>query len=89
MAEAEHLPDCPTLTAKKPYWPRWAPIDEEGNWCARSGKPFVALGWLGPEPEWVPPTCGGCVSTEDRALFARLAAEVDGYLDAKQGALFP
>lgn len=31
-------------------------------------------------PAYTPPTCDGCVPENDRALFARLAAEVDEYL---------
>lgn len=90
MSKAEHLDDCPSITARKPYWPVWAPIDEDGNWCGRSGKPSVALGWLGPEPKWEPPTCDGCIPQSDRALFARLAGEVDDYLTEKaEPALFP
>lgn len=23
MANAEHKPDCPSLTARNPYWPAW------------------------------------------------------------------
>jgi hypothetical protein len=30
---------------------------------------------------WSPPPCPGCVTPADRALWARLAAEVDAYLD--------
>lgn len=33
--------------------------------------------WLDIKPN---PKCPGCVSDADRALFARLAAEVDAYL---------
>jgi hypothetical protein len=80
MSTAEHLPECPSVTAREPWWPIWAPVDEDGNWCDRSGKPFQALGWLGPKPKWEPPKCDGCVSPSDRALFARLADEIDAYL---------
>lgn len=33
------------------------------------------------------PMCGGCVSDDERALWARLAAEVDEYLTDDQEAL--
>lgn len=70
MATAEHKPECPSLPANIPYWPAWHSIfDEAGN--------VTALGWNGPPPP--PPTCDGCNSDADRALFARLAAEVDEY----------
>lgn len=36
---------------------------------------------------WKPPHCDGCNSEKDRALFARLADEVDEY-ESLQGALF-
>lgn len=81
MSAAQHLDECPSLTARKPYWPRWADIDEDGNWCGQTGKPAVGLGWLGPEPPWEPPRCDGCISDDERALFALLAGEVDDYLD--------
>lgn len=88
MAEAEHKPDCPRVTAVKPYWPPggWAPIDADGNWHRGVG-PIGGLGWLGPEPEWSPPPCDGCVSDGDRALWTRLADEVDDY-EAGQFSLF-
>ena len=88
MATAEHKPECPSLTAVEPYWPPggWAPIDAEGNWCTGPGIP-TGLGWLGPKPEWSPPSCPGCNPPADRALFARLADEVDAHL-APQPDLF-
>ena len=82
MSEAEHLPDCPSITARGPFWSAWTPR------YGPDGIPQSLL-WRGPKPKWEPPKCDGCVSAEDRALFARLADEVGGYLDAKQGALFP
>lgn len=88
MAEAEHKPDCPHVTAAEPYWPPggWAPVDHDGNWD-NSGGPIVALGWLGPKPEWSPPACDGCIGADDRALWKRLADEVDDY-EGQQMALF-
>ena len=68
MAKAEHKPDCPALTAKKPYWQAWALTD--------GGRAMV---WRGPEPPWEPPTCDGCNPESDRALFAQMAAEVERY----------
>jgi hypothetical protein len=37
--------------------------------------PHPALGWIHPDP-----ACPGCVTDADRALWARLADEVDAYL---------
>lgn len=73
MAEAEHKPECPTRTVVKPYWPPggWVPADGEN--------PMNGLAWIGPEPHWEPPKCDGCNSEADRALFARLAVEIDEY----------
>lgn len=72
MADAEHKPECPSLPANIPYWPAWHGIyDDAGD--------IEALGWNGPPPS--APTCAGCNSDTDRALFARMAAEVDQHLD--------
>ena len=81
-------PECPSLTAVEPYWPPggWAPIDAEGNWCTGPGIP-TGLGWLGPKPEWSPPSCPGCNPPADRALFAILADEIEEHL-APQPDLF-
>ena len=68
MAEAEHKPDCPSLTAKKPYWDPWAPTSDGRG-----------LYWRGPEPPWEPPKCDGCNPQTDRDLFAQMAAEVARY----------
>lgn len=81
MAEAEHKPDCPSLTAKEPFWSAWA-IEMEDGAPAR-------MRWRGPRPKWEPPTCDGCNSQGDRDLFSRLASEVESYVEAKQEALFP
>lgn len=80
MAEAEHKPDCPHVTAVEPYWPPggWAPIDADGNWDV-GGTGIHGLGWLGPKPEWSPPPCDGCITDADRAQWRRLANEVDDY----------
>ena len=68
MAVADHKPDCPSLTAKKPYWPAWT-IAADG----------MSMRWNGPEPKWEPPPCDGCNPEKDRALFAQMAAEVERY----------
>ena len=68
MAKAEHKPDCPTLTAKRPHWQAWA--------LTPDGRGMV---WRGPAPYWEPPTCDGCNPESDRALFAQMAAEVERY----------
>lgn len=80
MAEAEHKPECPSLTAVEPYWPPggWVPIDKDGNWDF-GGNGMHGLGWLGPKPKWEPPKCDGCNPESDRALFRRLAEEADEY----------
>lgn len=81
MATAEHVPECPSLTAREPYWP-------PGGWVLTDPKDAMAgLTWIGPKPKWEPPTCDGCLSDADRALFARMASEVDEYL-APQPDLF-
>jgi len=80
MADADHKPDCPSLTAREPYWP-------PGGWVAThpdKGE-MAGLSWIGPKPAWTPPSCDGCLSDGDRDLFRRLAAEADIYL---QGDLF-
>lgn len=71
MATAEHKPECPSLTAREPYWSEWSAeyID---------GEP-MQLRWLGPKPRWEPPTCDGCLTDDERALFARMAAEAAAY----------
>lgn len=72
MAEAEHKPDCPSITAKEPHWDAWIPRYDDKGWPS-------SMVWRGPKPKWEPPTCDGCNSDADRALFARMAAEVEGY----------
>jgi hypothetical protein len=73
MSTAQHKPECPSLTARKPYWP-------PGGWVPTDGNdPMNGLTWLGPEPAWSPPECDGCLTDADRALFGRLAAEVETY----------
>lgn len=73
MATAEHKPECPSLTAREPYWP-------PGGWVATDGKNEAnGLSWLGRKPKWEPPKCDGCLTDADRDLFARLADEVDQY----------
>lgn len=68
MAVAEHKPDCPSLTAKKPFWWHFH-LSEDGH----------SMFWRGPEPKWEPPKCDGCNPESDRALFARMAEEVAHY----------
>ena len=71
MAVAEHKPECPSLPKNQPYWPMWSSVfNERGE--------VEALRWNGPPPP--APTCDGCNSAEDRALFGRLAVEVGDYL---------
>lgn len=77
MARAEHKPECPSLHPVP--WPPggWVPTDGEDS--------MNGLTWIGPPPP--PPECSGCLTDADRALFARLAGEVDAYL-APQPDLF-
>ena len=77
MAEAEHKPECPSLTAVEPYWPPggWVPTDGED--------PMNGLSWIGPKPKWEPPKCDGCNPESDRALFRRLAEEADEYAQGR------
>ena len=69
MSAALHKPDCPHITARKPYWPMWSLADDGSH-----------MTWNGPEPPWSPPACPGCITDADRALWARLADEADAYL---------
>ena len=73
MAKAEHRPECASLRPG-PYWSAWAAgsLDQAGN--------IASLVWLGPKPEWQPAPCDCNLNDADRALFARLAGEVDAYL---------
>ncbi len=66
MVDAEHAPDCPHITARKPFWHAWT-LTPDGQ----------SMSWNGPEPKWEPPPCSGCITDEDRAMWARLATEVD------------
>lgn len=71
MATVEHKPECPSLPANRPHWPTWAAVyGDDGE--------LEALRWNGPRPPV--PACDGCNSADDRALFARMASEVDDYL---------
>lgn len=66
MSTATHKPEC---KGSKPTPPqRSAVITEDGY--------FGGYRWTTEQP----PTCAGCVTDADRALFALLAAEVDEYL---------
>lgn len=69
MSKAEHKPECPSLGP--PPRPIWEHVYEDG-----SDMP-TGLAWLGNTPS--PPTCDGCLTDADRALFARLAAEAAAY----------
>ena len=72
MVTAEHLDDCPHITARPPrsMIPRY---DAEG---------YIEAMVLNPEAwDWKPPPCDGCISDADRALWQRLADEADAYLD--------
>lgn len=65
MATAEHKPGCQEGQADAVR--KWTMAQKWGP------------GWG--EPDEQPTPCPGCNSEADRALFARLAAEVDDYLD--------
>lgn len=73
MSEAQHKPECPSLTAREPYWDQWEHVQDN---CGQT----TCLVWRGPKPKWEPPGCDGCMTDAERALFARLAGEVDDYL---------
>lgn len=81
MAQAEHKPDCLSLTAKEPWWDPWMVTDTDAN-----GVP-TEFSIRGPKPKWEPPKCDGCNPAEDRALFAQIADEIDAHL-GDQLALF-
>lgn len=72
MAQSEHLLDCPSVTAREPFWNAWIVEYEDGQ--------PVAMRWRGPRPKWEPPRCDGCLSDEQREWFARLAGEVTEYV---------
>jgi hypothetical protein len=76
MADADHKPECPMLTWVEPYWCAWIPVYDEDGIPAQ-------LRWAGPKPKVERPTCDGCNPESDRALFRRLAGEVDAYLDGQ------
>jgi len=84
MVSRHHKPECPSLTAREPYWP-------PGGWIPIDGDPMKGLQWIGPKPKWEPPTCDGCLADDDRDRFRRLADEIDTYLagaDDEQEGLF-
>lgn len=75
MATAEHKPACPSLSRPRPIWvPDW--IDDQG---VHHGEHLS--GYL------VPPPCEGCVTDAERALWTRLAAEVEDYLTERSDAV--
>lgn len=74
MSESEHKPECPSLTR-----------EPSGGWVlTEPDNPMSGMTWHRPKPR---PSCDGCVTDADRALFAQLAGEVDAYLGG-QFALF-
>lgn len=73
MATAEHTDDCVRAyrAACRRAGPKWE-VDLDS-----AGDP-VSMTWLGTVPR--PDPCPGCVTEVDRALWARLADELDAYL---------
>ena len=70
MAEGAHTADCERAADEAQR--RWGYFRLFREWQDE---------W-GPRPEGPPRACrGDCLSDADRALFARLAVEVDDYLD--------
>lgn len=66
MSELERFRDHAAQMATAPHSPEcWADIKDTWGWQKR----------IYPNPE-----CAGCISDTDRALWARLADEVDAYL---------
>lgn len=74
MSTAQHKLECPSLVTKRPFWDSWRAVR------ATNDPMPSCLIWNGPLPPWEPPKCDGCVTDAERALFARLAGEVDDYL---------
>jgi hypothetical protein len=72
MATAQHKPDCPSITAKEPWWDAWTVRCDDKGWPS-------SMLWRGPKPKWEPPRCDGCVTDDERALFAQMAREVANY----------
>ena len=69
MADAGHSPDCAFATGKA--LDRWGHFHLFREWPEK---------W-GARPSGPPKPCpGDCVSDADRALFTRLADEIDAYL---------
>ena len=68
MAEAEHRPECASLRPE-PYWVAWA-LSPDG----------MTMYWRGPKPPWSPAACDCHLTDAERALFARLADEIDAHL---------
>jgi len=78
MADATHKPECPSITARAPYWQAWDLIVDDAGYVS-------SLAWRGPKPHWEPPRCDGCMRDIDRALFCLMADEIDAYLQAGVG----
>ena len=72
MAGRDHLLDCPSLEANRPFWQSFETV------TSADGQ-IQALRWMGPPPPL--PECDGCVTVAERALWTRLADEADAYLD--------
>lgn len=82
MAATEaHLPDCESLRPAERARPIWHVVSGE------DGIPSQMV-WGGVVPAYTPPTCDGCVPENDRALFARMAAEIDEYLTTDDAPLW-
>lgn len=70
MSTSDHVDDCPSL--RPPPRPQWRLEDHEPDAPRLDG--FTPA----------PPPCDGCISPEDRELWAQLADEIEGHLDAER-----
>ena len=74
MAKSEHRPECAHLIPEPDRLP-WDLV------YSSDGIP-ESLQWRGPKPPWSPAPCDCGLSDDERALFARLADEIDAHLSA-------
>lgn len=68
MSTADHVDDCRSLAP--PARPRWRLTEDLAD---------LALDGFTPTP----PTCDGCVSPEERELWAQMADELESHLELK------
>lgn len=88
MADREHAPGCPPERSKPSKPHRFDAKHVGWKWCGNESE-HAEHAWKGESrfggdyaPEWrCVGICGGCHDPKARALWSRLAAEVDDYLN--------